>query len=63
MQADDARHLTATSLPLLLNCRKSTKKRLDELKQFIISRPKKTNDTYWPLIEKVLVSAFMVCVG
>lgn len=36
--------------------RRLVNRQKDELYQFISTRPKKTNNTYWPLIEKLLVS-------
>lgn len=51
--------ITATCwhlLLLLLLLRLLILRRIEELKQFISTRPEKTNNTYWPLEEKLLVS-------
>lgn len=36
-------------------CRRLVTRQVQELQQFIVTRPEKTNNTYWPLEEKLLV--------
>lgn len=43
-------------LPLCLTCRDKCAGIHNELRSFIMSRPKKTNDNYWRLQEQLLVS-------
>lgn len=38
-------------------CRRRITRQVQELQQFIVTRPEKTNNTYWPLEEKLLVGA------